>query len=202
MLVAVLTQQKYNDAAVKQFFRAAVEADKPIIVVFNQCDLEADRDYWPQWLDTFCQADRRAAGIGLRGPLRSPRGRGVAAAVLCDLHRRLRESAGGERQPCGRGADAKCIGRQQLQSPVPNPQSIPSPADLRDDLAALHFDAIKIRTFRGALRRVLDPAARRCRPIWIRSAGGRRVFRRRRGPVGHRNGAGRLALAARRRAGR
>lgn len=53
VLVAVLTQQKYNDAAVKQFFREAVEADKPIIVVFNQCDLEADRDYWPQWLATF-----------------------------------------------------------------------------------------------------------------------------------------------------
>jgi hypothetical protein len=31
------------------------------------------------------------------------------------------------------------------------------PAELRADLAALHFDAIKIRTFRGALSRVLDP---------------------------------------------
>ncbi len=55
VLVAVLTQQKYNDAAVKQFFRAAVEADKPIIVLFNQCELEADREYWPRWLATFCQ---------------------------------------------------------------------------------------------------------------------------------------------------
>lgn len=32
----------------------------------------------------------------------------------------------------------------------------PSPTNLRDDLAALHFDDIKIQTFRGALRRVLD----------------------------------------------
>ena len=55
VLVAVLTQQKYNDAAVKQFFRAAVEADKPIIVLFNQCELDADAAYWPQWLQTFCQ---------------------------------------------------------------------------------------------------------------------------------------------------
>jgi len=55
VLVAVLTQQKYNDAAVKQFFRAAVEADKPIIVVFNQCELDADAAYWPRWLETFCQ---------------------------------------------------------------------------------------------------------------------------------------------------
>ena len=54
MLIALLTQQKYNDAAVKQFFRAAVEADKPIIVIFNFCDLQADRDYWPQWLARFC----------------------------------------------------------------------------------------------------------------------------------------------------
>ena len=61
VLVAVLTQQKYNDAAVKQFFRAAVEADKPIIVVFNQCDLDADREYWPRWLETFCRARRRIA---------------------------------------------------------------------------------------------------------------------------------------------
>ncbi|MEN6407902.1 MAG: GTPase domain-containing protein [Thermoguttaceae bacterium] len=55
VLVAVLTQQKYNDAAVKEFFREAVEAQKPIVVVFNQCDLESDRDYWPQWLATFCE---------------------------------------------------------------------------------------------------------------------------------------------------
>lgn len=53
VLVAVLTQQKYNDAVVKQFFREAVEADKPIVVIFNQCDLQEDRQYWPQWLATF-----------------------------------------------------------------------------------------------------------------------------------------------------
>ncbi len=60
VLVAVLTQQKYNDAAVKQFFRAAVEADKPIIVVFNQCELEADRAYWPRGWPPF--ASRPARG--------------------------------------------------------------------------------------------------------------------------------------------
>jgi len=136
VLVAVLTQQKYNDAAVKQFFRAAVEADKPIIVVFNQCDLEADREYWPRWLATFNQQtgarpeaayaiphDRRAAeelrlpfyAIDANSPLRAPTEGWSAEGT------ELRE------------------------------------ANLRDDLASLHFDAIKIRTFRGALRRVLDP---------------------------------------------
>ena len=33
VLIAVLTEQKYNDAAVKQFFRMAVEADKPVGVI-------------------------------------------------------------------------------------------------------------------------------------------------------------------------
>jgi len=53
VLVAVLTQQKYNDAAVKRYFRSAVEADKEIIVIFNQCDLADDAQIWPQWLATF-----------------------------------------------------------------------------------------------------------------------------------------------------
>ena len=42
-----------NAAAVKQFFREAARADKPIVAVFNQCDLEGDREFWPQWLATF-----------------------------------------------------------------------------------------------------------------------------------------------------
>jgi hypothetical protein len=125
VLLAVLTQQKYNDAAVKQFFRAAVEADKPILVLFNQCDLEADREYWPQWLSTFCEETGgrpelvyvipydKAAAEGLRLPF---------FGVGTD-----------GRGPLGEGSD------------------------LREELASLHFDAIKVRTLRGALGRVLDP---------------------------------------------
>ena len=55
VLVAVVTQQKYNDAAVKKFFRHAAAADKAIVLLFNQVDLTLDRDVWPQWLDVFCQ---------------------------------------------------------------------------------------------------------------------------------------------------
>lgn len=75
VLVAVLTQQKYNDAAVKHYFRRAVEADKEILVIFNQCDLEEDAEFWPHWLATFTEQtgarpkmvyiapyDRKAAG--------------------------------------------------------------------------------------------------------------------------------------------
>ena len=42
VLIAVLTQQKYNDAAVKRFFRHAADADKAVIVVFNQVDVALD----------------------------------------------------------------------------------------------------------------------------------------------------------------
>ena len=125
VLVAVLTQQKYNDAAVKQFFREAVQADKPIVVLFNQVDLEADREFWPQWLETFCTqtgADPELVYV-------VPHDRQRAGALELPFFE------------IGRG------GRSLAQDR----------SSLRDDLAALRFDAIKIRTFRGALARVLDP---------------------------------------------
>ena len=53
VLIAVLTQQKYNDAAVKQFFRRAAAEDLATIVVFNQCQFPDDEQYWPAWLETF-----------------------------------------------------------------------------------------------------------------------------------------------------
>jgi len=124
VLIAVLTQQKYNDAAVKQFFREAVLADKPIVVVFNQCDLAQDRGYWPQWLATF------SAETGAQPDLVYviPHDRAAAGELRLPFY-----SVG----PAG-------------QEPLEDPSS------LRDELARLHFDAIKIRTFRGALARVLD----------------------------------------------
>lgn len=144
VLVAVLTQQKYNDAAVKRFFRAAVEADKPIIVVFNQCEMEADAEYWPRWLATFRETtgarpelvyvvpyDRRAAEE-LRLPFH-------AISTGCEL---AAEAASPQT------ADPQGLAASAASSKPPR---------LRDDLAALRFDEIKIRTFRGALRRVLDP---------------------------------------------
>ena len=125
VLIAVLTQQKYNDAAVKQFFRAAVEADKPIVVVFNQCELAADAPDWPRWLDTFC----RETGARPELVYVIPYDRQAAMQLRLPFHDVGPEGAG----PLGKTAN------------------------LRDELAALHFDAIKIRTFRGALARVLDP---------------------------------------------
>ena len=125
VLVAVLTQQKYNDAAIKQFFREAVQADKPIVVIFNQCDLGEDRTYWSQWLATFSAETDAAPELVYVVPWN----RVAANELRLPLYEVGRD---GQRPPAG-------------------------PANLRDELAGLHFDAIKIRTFRGALARVLDP---------------------------------------------
>ena len=53
VLIAVLTQQKFNDAAVRRFFREAAEADKTILVVFNMVEWPEDREHCLRWLDTF-----------------------------------------------------------------------------------------------------------------------------------------------------
>ena len=125
VLIAILTQQKYNDAAVKQFFRDAVDADKPIIVIFNQCHMEADAEFWPKWLATFCE-------------------RTGAAPELVYLVPADREAAAALQLPF-------------YQVDPLRPDASPKRTDPRGDLAEMHFDAIKIRTMRGALRRILNP---------------------------------------------
>jgi len=115
VLVAVLTQQKYNDAAVKQFFRKAAVEDKAAIIVFNQVELPDDEPYWPVWLDTFCgetglkpeyvylaQNDRKAAeAIALRfeertWPVKKKAGDGNQEAGV-----RSQESEDGGQEPHG-----------------------------------------------------------------------------------------------------
>ena len=166
VLVAVLTQQKYNDAAVKRFFRAAVEADKPIVVVFNQCDMSSDAEYWPRWLATF----RESTGARPELAYAVPYDRRAAEELRLPFHAIIHESplpSGGQptkNSPLllGEGSGVRASGDQKQNGPHPNP--LPKgegtdsvAADLRADLAALRFDEIKIRTFRGAVRRVLDP---------------------------------------------
>lgn len=126
VLIAVLTQQKYNDAAVKRFFRKAAEADKAVIVVFNQCDLELDAEHWPRWLAT----------------LTAETGVWPAKVYVVAYDRRAAQER-----------------RLSFYAVGPNGQLPPGEAaSLRDELARLHFDAIKVRAFRGAMARVLDPA--------------------------------------------
>jgi hypothetical protein len=133
VLIALLTQQKYNDAAVKEYIQEAVLADKPIIVIFNLCDLDADRAYWPQWLGRFCAetgADPELVYV-------VPHDRNAAAELRLPFYRVSNSPATGQ------------------HGTIESASS--SPSDLRNELAAMHFDAIKVRTLRGALDRVLDP---------------------------------------------
>lgn len=55
VLICVLTNQKYNDAAVRRFFEKAADEGQVVIVVFNQMTLPDDEAYWPDWLGTFCE---------------------------------------------------------------------------------------------------------------------------------------------------
>lgn len=127
VLIGVLTQQKYYDAAVKKFFTRAAEADKAVILVFNQVDLTLDRDIWPTWLDDFC----RSTGV-----------RPVRTYVV----------------PYDRkGAQAR--GLTFYDVGTDGRAAAPATTDLGRELADLRYEELKARTLRGALRRVVDPAA-------------------------------------------
>jgi hypothetical protein len=117
VLVCVLTQQKYNDAAVREFFQAAAAVDKTVIVIFNMVHWPRQRELVDGWLKKFCHE----TGIE---PVH-------VYAVPWD-----HDAAEENRLPF-----------YPLSSGATNP---------RDDLAELHFDEIKIRSFRGSLRGVLD----------------------------------------------
>lgn len=133
LLVAVLTQQKYNDAAVKQFFRHAAAEDKAVIVVFNQCLLPEDEEYWPRWLETFT----RETGIVPVGLYLAPNDRRAAESLELPFFARSDPNA--ELQP---GGDASADG----------------PRSLLTDLSKVRFADVKLRALRGALRHVADDA--------------------------------------------
>jgi hypothetical protein len=134
VLIAVLTQQKYNDAAVKKFFRNAAEEDKAALVVFNQCQLPDDDNYWPLWLNTFSNE----TGIHPEFVYVAPNDRQAAEEIRLPFYERNWpvESEDGIAKP---------------ESPVPNVER-----DLSADLSQLRFQDIKIRTLRGSLNRLLD----------------------------------------------
>ena len=176
VLVAVLTQQKYNDAAVKQFFRKAAEEDKAVLVVFNQVLLPDDLAYWPIWLRTFCQetgvrpefvylapADRRAAeenrlpfyvghvsNVPAQHGTRSHAPRGNAGLDA------LRPVSDSPLEVVTTGDDAE---RRDARSHAERGNEMMPLVmrNLKDDISSLHFHEIKLRTLRGSLRSVLSP---------------------------------------------
>jgi hypothetical protein len=118
VLVCILTQQKYNDAAVREFFRAAAQADKTVVVVMNMVHWPRQQVHCEGWLTQFC----KETGVEPTAVYAVPWDPDAAEANRLTFH----------------------------------PLS-PGITDLRKDLAELQFDAIKIRSLAGSLRRVIDP---------------------------------------------
>lgn len=132
ILVAVLTQQKYNDAAVKEFFRKAASEDKAILIVFNQCLLPEDEEYWPSWIQTFCSETKvKPEAIYI-----APNDRRAANELQLPFYERPWPV------PAGWGPDN-----------APEQEVV---RDLRKDLSQLRFKEIRLRTLRGSLGEVLN----------------------------------------------
>ncbi len=135
VLIAVLTQQKYNDAAVKQFFRQAAAEDKAVIVIFNQCLLPEDDEYWPLWLETFCSE----TAIHPEFVYVAPNDRAAAEENRLPFYQRSPKSSG----------------FRKSGGFVPEDEE----RSLSDDLSRLRFPEIKIRSLRGSLNQLLSREA-------------------------------------------
>ncbi|MEZ6048360.1 MAG: GTPase domain-containing protein [Planctomycetaceae bacterium] len=134
VLITVLTQQKYNDAAVKEFFRKAAAEDKVLMVVFNQCQLPDDEEFWPVWLETFCAS----TGAKPEYLYLVPNDRAaVNENRLIFLEREYRNSETSTTQTTNK--------------------NVTSSSNLATDLSQMKFQEIKLRTLQGSLKEVLHP---------------------------------------------
>lgn len=136
VLVTVLTQQKYNDAAVKKFFREAAREDKVIITVFNQCQLPDDEAYWPLWLNTFCQE----TGAHPELVFIAPNDRRAATNLELPFYPRQFEPTTTDSTP---EVDAS------------HPQTATA-VNLMEVLSQMQFGEIKVQTLRGALKYLIQ----------------------------------------------
>ncbi len=132
VIVAVLTQQKYNDAAVRDFFGAAVAAGRTVLVIFNMVDWPAQRSRIAGWLATFV-AETGASPLAVYAV---PHDAAAAAAGRITFH--ALPELGGD----GPAAAASA------------PAGAPPPPAER--LAGCDFDRIKRRAVEGAWRVVLS----------------------------------------------
>lgn len=170
VLVAVLTPQKYNDAAVKKFFRQAAAGEKSVVVILNQADLVLDDPSQSPWLDTFC----RETGLSPYRVYLIPRDRAAAAERALPLLRPLSTPAAAVAFAPPGACPPKALRASTLGGPpaphIAAPLSIATPApaqpaaattavdrqaSLIADLAGLDVRAIKCRTIRAALNQAL-----------------------------------------------
>ncbi len=150
VLVAVLTQQKHNDAAVKTFFRKAAAEGKVVVVVFNQVQIEYDYDIWPRWLEVFC----RGTGISPEIVYLTPIDRAAAEEQRLPFYEQAWPPAAD-----GEGAAAESEGSgngQPGEADTAGQQITSEPRDLSKDLSRLRFHEIKLRTLYGSMRHLLD----------------------------------------------
>lgn len=131
VLVSVLTQQKYNDAAVKEFFRKAATEEKSILLVFNQCLFPEDEPYWPLWVETFCEETK--------------------------IHPQILYVAPNDR----RAAESLQLPFYERPWPLTTAQTSETdrnvPRNLMHDLTSLRFGEIKIKSLAGSLKQLVDP---------------------------------------------
>jgi hypothetical protein len=140
VLVAVLTQQKYNDAAVKDFFRKAAAEDKASVIVINQVQLPEDEPYWPLWVGTFCAA----TGLVPEHVYLGPYDRRAAEENRLPFFERACPTSGG---PTSGGATSAGAAGVADTARARN---------LLEDLSRLRFGEIKLRTLQGSLDCLLD----------------------------------------------
>jgi hypothetical protein len=142
LLVAVLTQQKYNDAAVRNFFQDAGRAGKTVIVVFNMIEWPQQRPRLGGWLTGFVE------GTGVRPD--------VVYAVPWDRDAAER----GEPQ----FYDVSEILAESPSDPI---EAVPlTGSDLVARLASTDYREVKREAMLGALQVVVDPAEGL--PAWLR----------------------------------
>lgn len=132
VLIAVLTQQKYNDAAVRDFFSAAAAAKKTVIVVFNMVNWPQQRERIGGWLETF----KAETGIVPHAVYAAPHDCAMAEAGRIEFHALPEYAAAGPHVPAAPAG----------------------PANLAASLAHVDFDRIKLDAMRGSLAVVLDTA--------------------------------------------
>jgi hypothetical protein len=129
VLIAVLTQQKYNDAAVKEFFRKASAEEKAIIVVLNQLLMPEDEAYWPLWVETFC----RETGVRPEAIYLAPNDRRAAEDNQLPFYV-----------------------RDWPHRSTPTETTTADPRSLLTDLSETRFQEVKWRALRGSVRQVVD----------------------------------------------
>lgn len=171
VLVAVLTQQKYNDAAVKEFFRKAAAEEKSILLVFNQCLLPEDEPYWPLWVGTFCEETKIQPQILYV----APNDRRAAEALQLPFYEREWPVGKGPRasevEPeVDSGQSPSAISyltkNQELRTKNPSvPLNPQLPRNLMTDLTSLRFGEIKLRSLSGSLKELID--SQHGIPAWL-----------------------------------